>query len=254
MLREVLNYGDKIDIKPIDISGREVHNARTFASQLVDFVDLDVISIAAPILYGKALVLGVGANFSLFFYTKKGLYQGNCVVLSNHKENNIIVSNVQIISNLVKVQRRQFYRFECIYEIDYRVVTLDEEMLDRKWKANDFANDEERNECKKKLSQFNKDWIHGDIIDISGGGAKFYSKFLHKQGDKLLIKITVSVGNRIIKMEPGAQVIASDKIENRIGVFEHRVQFMDISPKDREHLIRFIFEQERRLRRNEKER
>jgi c-di-GMP-binding flagellar brake protein YcgR len=254
MLREVLNYGDKIDITPLDKSGREVNNARTFASQLVDFVDLDVISIAAPILYGKALVLGVGANFSLCFYTKKGLYQGNCVVLSNHKENNIIVSNVQILTDLEKVQRRQFYRFECIYEIDYRVITLDEELLDRKMKANEFANDEERKECRKKLIQFNKDWIHGDIIDISGGGAKFYSKFLHKQGDKLRIKLSVRVGNNIIEMEPGAQVVASYKIESRVGVFEHRVQFIDISPRDREHLIRFIFEQERRLRRNEKER
>ena len=254
MLRDVLNYGDKIDIKPLDKSGRELNNARTFVSQFVDFVDLDIISIAAPILYGKALVLGVGANFSLCFYTSKGLYQGNCVVLSNHKENNMIVSNVKVVTNLVKVQRRQFYRLECIYDIEYRLITLEEELLDRKLKANDFENDKERDECKTKLSQFNKDWIHGDIIDISGGGARFYSKFLHKQGEKLRIKISIRVGNDIIKMEPEAQVVASYKIENRVGAFEHRVQFIDISPKDRDNLIRFIFEQERRLRRNEKER
>ncbi|MDF2510392.1 MAG: hypothetical protein K0S04_258 [Herbinix sp.] len=254
MLREVLNYGDKIDLKPLNNSGRELHNSKTFASQLVDFVDSDIISIAAPIIYGKALVLGIGANFSLCFYTSKGLYQGNCVVLSNHKENNMIVSNVKVITNLVKIQRRQFYRLECIYDIDYRLVTLDEELLEKRLKVDDFENDKEREECKKNLSQFNKDWIHGDILDISGGGLRFYSKYLHKQGDKLRIKIVVRVGNDTIKMEPEAQIVASYKIENRIGTFEHRVQFVDISPKDRENLIRFIFEQERRLRRNDKER
>ncbi len=254
MLREVLNYGDKINIRPLDESGREVRNARTFVSQIVDFVASDVISIADPIVYGRTLVLGIGANYNLCFYTSKGLYQGNCIVLSNHKENNMLFSNVRIITDLEKVQRRQFYRLECIHEIDYRLVTLDEELLDRKFRDDDFISDRERVECKEKLKEFDKDWIHADVIDISGGGVKFYSNFLHKQGDKLRIRIEVNVGSRTIKMEPGAKVIASYKLENRAGSYEHRVQFVDIPPKDRENLIRFIFEQERRLRKNDKER
>ncbi|HHV10219.1 MAG TPA: flagellar brake protein [Clostridiales bacterium] len=254
MLREVLNYGDKINIKPLDESGHEVRNARTFVSQLIDFVDLDIISIADPIVYGRTLVLKVGAYYNLCFYTGKGLYQGNCIVLSNHKENNMLFSNVRIITDLEKVQRRQYYRFECIHEIDYRRVTLDEELLDRKLKADEFVSDKEREECKQRLSQFDKDWIRADIIDISGGGAKFYSKSLHQPGDKLRIRIEVQVGSRVIKMELGAKIVASYKIENRAGFYEHRVQFVDIRPRDRENLIRFIFEQERRLRRKEKER
>ncbi len=254
MLREVLNYGDKIDIKPLDKSGRELHNARTFVSQLVEFVELDIICIATPILYGRALVLGIGANFSLCFYTSKGVYQCNCVVLSNYKENNLLVSDVRIITDLVKIQRRQFYRLECIYDIDYRVITSEEELLDKIYQADEFEHPQEREECKKMLNQLQSQWVHGDIIDISGGGARFYSKLLHKKGDKLRIGITVRVGSEVIRMDLEAQMVASFNNENRVGAFEHRVQFVNISPKDRESLIRFIFEQERRLRRNEKER
>lgn len=254
MLRELLNIGDKIDIRSLDKNGKPVHNARTYASQLVDFADFDVIYIAAPIVYGKAILLSIGEYYNLCFYSSKGLYQCNCVILSSHKENNLVVTVVRIVTNLEKFQRRQYYRLECIHETDYRVITKEEEILERKLRADDFRTDEERVECKKRLSQFELEWHEGAITDISGGGARFNSDMQMNAGDKIRMRFDILIGNTIKKMLLGADVIASGRIENKFNAFEHRVVFNDIMQRDREDLIKYIFEQERKRRRNDSER
>jgi c-di-GMP-binding flagellar brake protein YcgR len=252
MLNKILSLGDKIDIKRLDSNGRIVKSMKTFVSQLVDFVDFDVINIATPIVYGKTILLDVGDKFNLCFYSSIGLYQCNCIILSNHKENNTMVSVVRITSNLEKFQRRQYYRLECIHDITYRIITIEEEILMKKLKEEDFQSVEERNEYRRRLSQYDKAWIQAAIIDLSGGGARFNSNELHNQGEKILMKLDFNISGELKKMQLSAVIITSNKIMNRIGAYEHRVEFQNILQKDREDLIKYIFEQERKRRRNDK--
>lgn len=252
MLQKILTIGDKIDVRPLDPNGKPVHSSKTLVSQLVDIVDYDVVNIAAPIFYGKPIILKVGENFNLCFYSDKGLYQCNCVVLSNHKDNNTYVTVVRITTNLEKFQRRQYFRLECIHDIEYRIVKPEEAILDRKLKTEDFKSPEERAECMKKLKLLDNEWIQGSVTDLSGGGARFSSALIHNQGDKIKIKLDLAIGNTLKRMILGANIITSERIMNRIGVYEHRVEFNDIIAKDREELIKYIFEQDRRRRRNDK--
>jgi c-di-GMP-binding flagellar brake protein YcgR len=251
MLRDVLSLGDKIDIRLLDHNGRP-HNGRTLVSQLVDFVDLDVINIAAPIVYGKTILLHVGESYNLCFYTEKGLYQCNCVLLSNHKDSRTVISMVRIVTNLEKFQRRQYFRLECILDIEYRIITIEEEMLERKMTSGDFGSEDERTDCETKLKQFEREWINAVITDISGGGARFNSAQQHNPGEKVRIKLGVISSGDMKGMILNARIVTSDKILTKFGSFEHRVEFADIMQRDRETLIRYIFEQERKRRRNDK--
>ena len=49
-----------------------------------------------------------------------------------------------------------------------------------------------------------------------------------------------------------ALILSSNKMINRQGFYEHRVQFRDIPKEEREAIIKFIFEEERRQRKREK--
>lgn len=252
MLRDILAIGDKIDIKRMDQNGKPLLGTKTLVSQLVDFIDMDIISIATPIVSGRIYLLEVGENYNLCFYSSKGLYQCNCTILKNYKENNTIIAVVRITSNLEKYQRRQYFRLECIHEIEYRIITKEEELLERKLRNEDFRNADERAECRKRLSLLSKDWIQAAFTDLSGGGARLNSPQEHSQGDKIRIKFDFVIGSELKKMVLGADVISSNRIMNRTGMYEHRVEFNDIMQKDREILIKYIFEQERKRRRNDK--
>lgn len=252
MFKEILTIGDKIDIRPLDKSGKPVYTLRTLASRLFDFVDTDVISIAAPIINSRAVILGVGVTYNLTFYTEKALYECDCIVISNHKENKTIVSVVKIEGELKKFQRRQYYRLECIHEIEYRIITIEEEILDKKFHMDEFKTKEERSESRKRLAKFENEWLQGAVIDLSGGGARFNSTIEHNKGDKIRIKLDLLINNNLRKMILGALIISSNKSFIKPGVYEHRVEFIDIMQRDREDLIKYIFEQERKRRKSDK--
>jgi Predicted glycosyltransferase len=248
MLQEVLTLGDKIDIRRLDRNGQPAYNARTYVSQLVDFMEKDVIHIATPIMNSALIVLNIGESYNLCFYTVKGLFQCSCVILQNYKDNNTVIAVVRITSNLEKLQRRQYYRLECILDLMYHIVTKEEETLLRLIHANEFHNNEERSECMKLLEKLEDNWLTATVIDISGGGVRFNSSSLLNQGDRLKIKMDLFLSNLIRKIELNANVVSSGKIMNRSDLFENRVEFKDISKKDREDLIKFVFEQERKRR------
>ena len=48
------------------------------------------------------------------------------------------------------------------------------------------------------------------------------------------------------------KVLAVRPSENRKGVYEHRVQYINMGTDDREEIIRYIFEEERKHRSNKK--
>ncbi len=248
MLQNVLTLGDKIDIIRLDRNGKPAENAKVYVSQLIDFIDTDVIYIASPIMNSALIILNTGESYSLCFYTNKGLYQCSCIALSNYKENNTVIAVVRITSNLEKVQRRQYYRLECIIDIMYHVITVEEEALERKIKLNEFENKERRADYINKLAELKEVWLPASVIDISGGGTRFNSTMMLKQGDKLQIKLDLTIGAAQKSMVIGAEVVHTGKNLIRVGLFEHRVEFVVIDKRDREDLIKFIFEQERRRR------
>ncbi len=250
MLSDILTPGDKIGITKMDKYGKPYQGARPFVSQFIDFVDLDIIQIATPIVSSKFIMLSVGASYHLCFYTRKGLYQGVCVVLKNIRVENTIVAVVRVTTNLEKYQRRQYYRLDYVDDIKYRVVTRDEEILKTKLKNNDFENEEELVECKKKILQLENDWIMAIMKDISGGGIRFISESVHDKGDMLKIELNLvmNAGFRSITIE--ADIISSQKLMDKPGSYEYRVEFSDIMKKDREDLVKYIFEQERHRRKN----
>jgi c-di-GMP-binding flagellar brake protein YcgR len=248
MLSDVLRLGDKIDVTHLDKVGRPAYNSRTYVSQLIDFADSDVIQIATPIVSSTPIILNVGENYKLCFYSVKGLFQCNCIILKNQRDNNIIIAVVRITTNLEKYQRRQYFRLECIYDIEYRVITREEEILERRLNSNDFTDQEEIKQCKRRLIVLKDIWFPGTIKDISGGGIRFTSAAVLEKEYKLLIKLDLAIGASIKNLLLGAEVISADRVVNRVGLYEYRVEFSDITKRDREDLIKYIFEQERKRR------
>jgi len=243
MLNDLIFIGDKIDIRPIGQDGKPIFGTKPLASLLVNIEDEETIHISAPILQNKVVFLREGRIYHLSFYTNTGLYQCNCTSLGYYKDNKTVVLRVKLTSKIVKLQRRQYFRLECLHDVKYRILTENEET-----KATKCDDIDQKNE---KIEQ---DWIKGAIIDISGGGAKLNSRIRHNKGDKIILQLELAIKDKLRQMELEAVVLASEKIDNpnRNDLYEHRVQFSNISQKERDELIKYIFEQERKRIMNEK--
>lgn len=251
MLRNILTIGVKIDIKQLDGMGRPLTRANTYVSQLTDCLDNNVIQIAAPIKFGRVMLPQAGETYNLCFYTKSGLFQCNCVILRDIKENNTVLVEARLTTDLEKFQRRQYYRLDCVHDIYYRSVSEKEEELLTKLNKKDYINEAEANEYRERLNEFDKTWNKASIVDLSGGGARLNSDQMNNEGEKIRIKLDITLNNRIHMMNIGAVIISSNRIMNQVGIYENRVEFIDIDKREREVLIQYIFEQERKRRKKQ---
>ncbi|MBE5965671.1 MAG: hypothetical protein E7255_01655 [Lachnospiraceae bacterium] len=252
MLQDILSIGDKIHIRLLDHTGKPITKIRPFVSQLVDYGESDVFHISAPIINSRIFLLESGRKYSLCFFTNKGLYHGICEVNEKNKDNNVIIFKVRLSSDLEKIQRRQYYRLEMVHDIQYRIITEEEEQLNQKLFQSASVNSVEVENYQKRLKELDSVWEKASVNDLSGGGTRFNSKNAHQPGDRMRIRLNFITDGKLKKMTIEGEIIAANKLIHLPGIYEYRVEFKKIHKRDREDLIKFIFEQERRRRKNEK--
>lgn len=240
MANRLITEGNKIDFK--DILSKEQLNggltSATYASQVFEIRNDNILRVSMPIEHGRIIPLSKGKKFDAFFYTAKDLYQCRVIIIDRFKINNIYMMDIELLTEPVKYQRRQYYRLELNIPVRYMQITETE--------SNVMANEEELPERLGNLSEYHT----GDTIDISGGGLRFTGDTLVEKGNRLAVVFDIDYEGNIERYLLAADVIMSFAIPQHHGMYEHRVEFKDISKENREMLIKYIFQEERKIRKN----
>ncbi len=240
MANRLITEGNKIDFK--DILSKEQLNGgltpATYASQVFEIRNDNILRVSMPIEHGRIIPLSKGKKFDAFFYTAKGLYQCRVIIIDRFKINNIYMMDIELLTEPVKYQRRQYYRLELNIPVRYMQITETE--------SNVMANEEELPERLGNLSEYHT----GETIDISGGGLRFTGDTLVEKGNRLAVVFDIDYEGNIERYLLAADVIMSFAIPQHHGMYEHRVEFKHISKENREMLIKYIFQEERKIRKN----
>lgn len=240
MISKILGIGNKIEltrtaaVENID----ESHNSgRVFVSQVLDIIDDEKLKIGMPIEQGKIIPLPINSRLDACFYTVNGLYQGRLLVTDRYKEDSIFILVVEVISNLQKYQRRQYYRLGCIIDIMYRKITEQEV---------------EEYEHNNGLVIESDDFFEGTALDISGGGIRFVSEEKIDKYQEIFILMEISYESQKKTYGLLGKTILSYEAKGKVGLYEHRIEFVNMQGAVRESLIKYIFEKERYQRQIEK--
>lgn len=242
MLSDTVKSGDKIKI--IFIEGEENREREaSYNSRIVEIMDSNRIKASMPIVNGKYVVLDSLKQYNIEFITKKGMFECQARIVRRFKEKMKFFVVFEIMSELEKLQRREFYRLECVFDIKYR----------RSLEGNIYAKEnEDDQEVALGYEKRKTPWHAAIVTNISGGGARFNSREALRKGENVLLKMHLKFDDGEGDYEIPAKVIHSAEVPNRPDIFEARVQFTDITTKDREAVIRFVFDEERRIRRRKK--
>lgn len=235
MLKDIVSIGDKIELSRIHNNDSQSFKPKVYLSQVLDYADYDKACIAMPIENGRIIPLDLGDRYQLAFYCKQGLYQCKSVITDRYRMDNIFILIVQMTSELEKLQRRQYYRLDCVSDISICKLTQ-----------------QEASKKKQELDIVPSRYQNAVMIDISGGGCKFnYNELIEKE-TRILIRFTLTLVKGMVLFELLGKVIYSAENIKRNKTFEHRVEFIDMAEEDREQIVRFIFDEERKRRRKEK--
>lgn len=234
-MASVINIGDRIELTKVSNAVKDSSNEEQvkYVSRVLEKNNDYEMKIAMPIQGGRVIPLAVGDTFMSCFFSGPGsIYEARIKVTDRYKQENLFVLEIEVISQLKKVQRRNFYRFSCMLPMYYINVNMEDE--------------EETSE-----SNDSKVWKQAVAMDISGGGIRIASKIKEEEGSCIEIKlhlINESEKSLIYMKAKIIRVLSS----SQKGVYELRGEFVDILEADREEIIKYIFDMERKKRQLEK--
>lgn len=239
MLSKVVSVGDKLELQKV---GRETADGdsiakKTYQSRVYDILSEDRLEITMPIEKTKLILLSIDEEYDLTFFCEKGLFQCYARVVDRYKTNNIYILAMELTSNLRKFQRREFYRFSCALGMLSRQLT-DGEVARVKERRNYF----EPEELPMEKSV---------IVDISGGGLRFVTEHRYEKDMLLYCQCYLTQNGKEKLHKLIVQVLSVKESDKKPGIYEHRVQYVNIDMENREEIIRYIFEEERKHRNRE---
>lgn len=238
MLSKFIEPGCKLELQAINRSqDGEEPVKRKYLSQVYEIISDDRMEIMMPMEQTKLILLPVDGEYDAVFYGEH-LYQCFIRIIDRYKSNNVYILEVEMTSNLRKYQRREFYRFSCALEMCAR--PLQEEEI-------------------KAVVQ--KETYHltpglplkrSVIVDISGGGLRFMSNQKYEPESLIYCTYHLLLDGKNKECEIIGKILTVKELDNKKGTYEHRVQYVNLDVDNREEIIKYIFEEERKNRRREK--
>lgn len=238
MSEQILKVGNKMELnKKAGRKSIAEEELTTYVSQILDLKDEELVA-AMPIHEGHIIPLEVGSVLEVYIYTEKGIFKTDCCVTSRGKEDNIYLMGLEMLTELQKFQRRQFYRLPCSIEVLVRPLTAVEVLQYSKERI--LTGQEEPNDKK------------GMIVDISGGGVRMITEDLHHKNDFVLLSFPIEMNIGVKWIETMGRIVASYPSPNRSDFYDNRVQFKEITQELRDSIVKYIFEQQRKIQQRER--
>ncbi|MBQ8847273.1 MAG: flagellar brake protein [Lachnospiraceae bacterium] len=248
-MSHLIETGTKLELKKI--RHVEAMEEISYVSRFLYQKSADEAVIEMPVKSGRMVPLEPGELFQVCFYTAKGLYQCQSQVVSRHYEDSLPVAIIKLRSEFEKLQRRQYYRMECLLQMEFCSLTEEEydDLLAQKSDSRSTPAQKEGTE--EKFGSGRLRFYSGVTLDISGGGVRFNSSHEAQPGDVIALRIAF-MEEEVRKIQIlFAKVLTVAAVQNRSGLFEHRVEFVSISNAERESIIRYIFLEEWKRRQRE---
>lgn len=239
MLSKYVLPGNRVEIQAVERVRPADDNERkkVYTTQVRDILSEDQLEVFMPMEKTKMILLPVNTEFDLYFYTQTGLFQCFATIIDRYKDGNQYVLLMELSSNLRKFQRREYYRLSCALEMNSRPLEK-----------------EEKAAMDKKSDLYLVPGLplkRSVVVDISGGGIRFISSYSYEPDSLIYCKYNLVIEGVAKEYTLISKVLTSRELDDRPGVFEHRAQYVDIDTYDREEIIRFIFEEERKHRKRE---
>lgn len=239
MLTKLISAGDKVELQAVEKLREEAaqENKKVYYSKVYDILSPDRLEVVMPMEKTKLILLPVDSIYDLAFYKEGGVYQCFARIIDRYKSNNVYILVLELTSNLRKYQRREFYRFSCALDMCDRPL-VEEEM--KAIEQNDAFYLTPGLPLKRSV-----------IVDISGGGLRFVADRQYEEGSLIYCNYELLLDGEDKEYSIVGKVLSTKPADNKKGLFEHRVQYIDLEVEQREEIIRYIFQEERKNRKKE---
>lgn len=243
-----VSVGNKISLRRIQAKDEADRNV-DLISKVLEYDGNTNMKIAMPMAKYKNVFLEPDEVCDLYFYSKGGMYGARCSVKDRYYEKNVAICSVVLLTKPEKSQRRQFYRISCMMEVQVHALSREEERTINEININDRAGMIQLQECSDMLAESVPYWDTVMLSDLSGGGIRYFSENERKTDSIELLAMQLKDDMNVREYHVLEKIISCDKnITNGEIRYEIRAQFIKLNERDREQIVRFVFDADRKER------
>jgi len=180
----------------------------------IEEVNETTFSVGAPMEQGELVPLHEKTKVRLIFWDKESAYALETKIIKRVSVP-IALIILELKGNLVKIQRRSYFRVSARYPLTYQTV----------------------------IRREYGDPYKATMLDLSGGGMRFLTE--EPLNKKVLIYVQVALPNGDLRIQ--AQVRRVEKTEDGKR-YVVSVEFDDITERERDRIIRCVFDIQRAMR------
>ena len=235
-----IQIGNKLDLEKIDKSITIAGKRQVYISKVLDVNEnqSENLYVSMPVQEGHIVPLSVGQEFYATFYTKSGLLQSHVVVVGRYKKGNLFLMEIQLLSSLEKVQRREFFRFDCRIPMSYRILSKEEQIMIE-------------NEEMYEISDMQLEWKTAAMLDLSGGGMCFVTANRENHNIYVQVKFELLMSDQPTTIYAFADLLRCEQNRNNNAIYDCHLKFWRMNNTVREQIVRFIFDEQRKQRSKE---
>ena len=202
--------------------------SKIFLSQVVEYENNTVV-VHTPISYGKHVVLPKSAPCSLLFFQDEGMLSFTASVVGSYVKNDLSLTKLMLTSEPEKMQRREFFRFECALPIRFSVIN---------------SKPSEATSGEPAETGMSAQPLHEGVIkDLGGGGLRFVTNAEVDKGDNL--KCLLMLEREYIVVI--GKILQKHSFPKSPFKFQYRIIFIGILPEEKDKIIQYVFNQQRKL-------
>jgi c-di-GMP-binding flagellar brake protein YcgR len=220
--------GSKIEIRLFDNLYQK--SDYVYVSQLLDIIDEKNIIAAYPIHESRLLFIPNGAKVEVVIIQKKhGLFSFIGTVVSKSNKDNVASMQIQIETEIIKIQRREFFRLTCFLDVRYRIL----------------SDPSQENNPESGSSKTSQEFMKAMTSDLSGSGVCIITDTALPEGS--LIELEIKLDD-VTTVKAAGNIIRSYRDENqRKTKFKNGIHFVGLSKADRDQIIKYLFNLQREL-------
>lgn len=212
-LKKFLAVGEKIQIEYFDEIGR--HN--DYKSQIVEIHDNELVDVLIPIHKKREVYLRQDTVIKIIVTKGEAVYEFRAVLYETLFES-IPLMRLKLLTEMNKIQRRDFYRLKVMIDIQVRLV---------------------ENYDEKKYGEKSK----GNMLDISSGGLSFCSRTEYQEKD--ILELTLDLNDN--KLIVFGEIVRRTLNDNYRSPYSYGVKYVRMNVIERNVITKFIYEEQRRL-------
>jgi c-di-GMP-binding flagellar brake protein YcgR len=238
---ELITLGTKIDIRmSAQLKNEEEggEKAPVYKSRVCDFLSENELEVSMPTLGGRMVLFHMGSECNLIFFTKGGMYTTTATVTKRYRKDNFYMLTMYLTGALVKFQRREYYRVSYLSEVEYQIIDMGIARSDSIQEV-EYQIEQEKGQFPVKRAR---------SLDVSGGGMRFSTGDILEENTYVFMRFSLTSGIIDEDFSMVGQVISSEKHPKEKDLYTNRLQFLFKDLRDREKIVRFVFEEERRMR------